>query len=297
MGPLDYQLFANIVPSTTKKYSKNIFDTLKPFLAEAIYQTVMRKKKGNKGPKPKRHNISASLDALFEAMDSGTKVDYLERHHKIPRATYYRYLKIISNNGLLEIFREGLTSGFQSPSLSLVDASHIRSVDGSEAVAYGYKENSKKALKITLLTGANKVIYLKGVHPDNLTDHTAFQQVAINCPSNAPIEVLADSGYNGRAFKDICQENGYHIISCVKKWRTGASHKLSNYQKLLIKRTRSRVEHVFAQLKRFRGVQVKNNKTIWAFNCYLDLAILLVSIHNGIIRKGLRQKVKIALKK
>ena len=179
----------------------------------------------------------------------------------------------------------------------LVDGTHIRSINGSEGVNYGYKEVSKMAVKITVLAGFNKVIYLSGLHPDNLNDHIAFGDMVSNEPSDRPLQVLADAGYNGKTFKDTCKRNGYEIISCVKKWRTGPSHVLSDYHKILLKRHRCKVEHVFSQLKRFRGLAVKANRFKRFYKNLLDFGNLMVSIHNGIIRGGLKTLTKITLKR
>jgi transposase len=295
---MDYQkLLSSVKPSGTKKWSKSIFDYMKPFLVKEIERVVLSNKKGNKGPRPKIRNIDHALDAIFEALDTGTKLDYLERTHNISRATYYRYLKIIIDHRLFVKLHQKLLEDHSSPSLGLVDGSHIRSVNGSEGVNYGYKEKSKSALKLTILTGTNKVIYLSGLHPDNLNDHLAFQDMAINHPSNQRLEVLADAGYNGKKFKKICAQNNYNITSCVKYWRGKPSHILTKYQKILLKKNRSKVEHVFAQLKRFRSIQVKTTRSIKIFNGFLNLAILLVSIHNGIIRNGLKRSTRVVLRK
>ena len=60
--------------SATKKYSKNIFDLLKPFLVESLEKFITSNKKGNKGPKPKIENISKVLDAVFEALDTAAEL-------------------------------------------------------------------------------------------------------------------------------------------------------------------------------------------------------------------------------
>ena len=40
---------------------------------------MLSNKKGNKGPRPKIKNIDSALEAIFEALDTGTKLDYLEK--------------------------------------------------------------------------------------------------------------------------------------------------------------------------------------------------------------------------
>ena len=59
---------------------------------------------------------------------------------------------------------------------------------------------------------------------------------------------------------------------------------------------RSGIEHVNAQVKRFRAIQVKYNKAVKFFNCYLQLVLLLVSIHNGYIRNGFGTKQYLNIK-
>jgi len=294
MIAISKELFADIKPSVTNKYSRNIFITLKPYIAEKIYQIIILRKVNNRGPKPKKENISRSLDAIFEYLDSGTKIEYIEEHYKISRATFYRYFKL-TDNLIVEIHKQ--LFGASPPSLSVTDSSHVRSIDGSEGVSYGYKEKSKNACKITILAGMNKVIYDMAIHPDNLSDHVAFQDMIQKRPLDKSIDVLADSGYNGKVFKEICEQNGYHVTSCIKKYKNANySHQLTKYEKMILKENRSKVEHIFAQLKRFRAIQVKINKRIWIYFGYLRLAALLVSIQNGIINKGPKSTIKLTLK-
>lgn len=224
----------SISPSTTNKWSGEIFEGIKSVLIVEIMGIILKNKRHNRGPKPNREIISKVLDALFEQLDNGSKICYLEKHYQIKRATYYRYLKIIIDNKLFESFHRKLLEVGSKPSMLLVDGTHIRSINGSERVNYGYKERSKMAVKVTILTGFNKVIYLSGLHPDNLNDHIAFGDMARLEPSQVPLQVLADSGYNGKRFKDDCKSDGYEIISSVRRWRNGPSHVLSNYHKILL---------------------------------------------------------------
>ena len=106
--------------------------------------------------------------------------------------------------------------------MGVVDASHIRSINGSEGLNYGYKEVSKKALKITVITDTNKVIYIGDTHPDNLPDHLALQEIIERVSSPSPMDLLADAGYNGERFKAVALKNKYTIISPPKNYRSGS---------------------------------------------------------------------------
>lgn len=80
-------------------------------------------------------------------------------------------------------YHEWLLASHLPPDLLIVDATHIRSLHGSEALASGYKAHGKKAIKLTRLTVPNKVIYMHDIHTDNLPDGLAFKVMAINSPS------------------------------------------------------------------------------------------------------------------
>jgi hypothetical protein len=95
----------------------------------------------------------------------------------------------------LEKYHKELLGDSATPSLLLLDSTHIRSTDGSIGVNYGFKEKSKKDLKITILTGVNRVIYFKAVHPDNLPNHICFREMVEKVPSPNSKEVLADRAY------------------------------------------------------------------------------------------------------
>jgi len=278
-----------------KNKSIAIFSALKEPLIQLLLEIIHTRKHDNKGPKPNKEIISKVLDAIIENLDSGTKIRYLETHYGIKRSTYYRYLNLIINYGLFEKIHQQLLN-CKSSSLLIVDGSHIRSISGSEGVGYGYKERSKRAIKLTILIDTKKVIQYKGLQPDNLTDHKAFLDMVKNNPQSKPIEVLADAGYHGKEFFSLCRDNGYNVTSCIRKTRNGFSHTLTNYQKIMLKRERNKVEHVFAQLKTFRGIRTKSNKKVKFYNLLLELGVLLISINNGIINGGLRVR-KIFLRK
>ena len=97
-------LKASVSPSMTKKWSTNIFEGIKPVLIGTIIETITKNKRHNRGPKPSHKIISRVLDALFEQLDNGTKLCYLEHHYMIKRGTYYRYLKLIVDNELFQLF-------------------------------------------------------------------------------------------------------------------------------------------------------------------------------------------------
>jgi len=225
--------------------------------------------------------------------DNGGKCIYIERHYGVKIGSYYRFLNIIIDHRLFERFLEKCLVDEPSPNLCVVDGTHIRSVEGTEGVSYGYKEKSKSATKLTLITTTQKVIYGSALHPDNIHDLKAFEDFTSKNPKSAPLDILADAGYNGESFKNNCAKNGYNVISCPKK---NTIVKPSNYQMVLLKMNRSGIEHVNSQVKRFRAIQVKYNKTIRVFNCYLQLVLLIVSIHNGYIRGGFCTKVYLKLK-
>ena len=165
----------------------------------------------------------------------------------------------------MENYHDKLLDGSIPPLLETTDASHIRSIDGSEGVDFGFKEKGKRALKITIISGVNKVIYKIGTAPDNLPDHIALEQLIDNHPREITTPVLADSGYHGERFKNFCASKGYKIISCPRKYKNGKnSHSLSNQEAADIKRYRNRVEHNFASTKKFLAIQVKR---LSALNC------------------------------
>ena len=135
----DYQrIFGNVIPTVYNKKSRPIFETLKPFLATSIIDIILKRKCLNRGPKPKTENVNKFLNAYFEAVDNGSKIEYLERHYNIPRATYYRYLNLITDYKLMEDYHDKLLTGAIPPPMEVTDAAmflHIRSVDGSEGNA------------------------------------------------------------------------------------------------------------------------------------------------------------------
>ena len=106
----------------------------------------------NRGPKPNPLKIELFLDAYYELLDNGSKLEYIDKHYAISLKTYYRYQKIIIANKLIEQFHNQLFNGASREYFKLLDATHIRSLDGKEGVAYGYKEHGKYALKLTIIT-------------------------------------------------------------------------------------------------------------------------------------------------
>lgn len=287
-------LFSNFV-ATSNNYSKGIFTALLPYFETSIYDFVIKCKKNGKGPKPKKANIVRFLKAFFSLLSNGCKIETAIDQYNVSRGTFYRYLNLLQRSNLLEQFHSHLLAPYNDPALGLLDATHIRSVNGSDHLGYGHKEHSKKALKITIVTNTNKVIYQSGIVPDNKHDLNGFEALVVNNPSKHHLDILADSAYNGKRFKGVCEANNYHIISPQKKFHYGASEPLSKYQKVLLRKHRSKMEHVFSQLNRFRAIQIKYTKSIWVYKLFLQLAILIISIHNGIIRGGLKSPTRIVI--
>jgi hypothetical protein len=273
---------------TFKRQFKGVFDFLIPYLESSLYSYIISRKLKNRGRKPDRAIINAFFKSYFYLLDNAPKSYTIEDHFNITRGSFYRLLKILYQSQLLLQFHEALLNGSDLPSLLLTDASHIRSVKGSEGVACGYKEHGKKAIKITIVIGINKVIYFKAIHPDNVNDHLCFEDIVKSNPQSQIKTVLADSAYNGERFNEVCKKNSYNIISPPIKRRNGASKTISNYDKLLLKKYRSRVEHIFSNLKNFRALQVKYNRFLWSFLTLFEGAILIISIYYGIIKGGLR---------
>lgn len=268
-----------------KQQFKGVFDFLLPYLEKNLYDYIISIKRLNRGRKPSRELIAAFLKSYFYLLDNGAKTYTLEEHLGITRGSFYRLLKILCESRLLESFHESLLYRSDVPSLLLTDASHIRSLQGSEGVAFGYKEKGKRAVKLTIVSGINKVIYFKAIHPDNLNDHLCFEDIVIKNPQPELKTVLADSAYTGKQFKENCKKNGYEVISMPKK---RSKDSISTYDKILLKKYRARVEHLFSNIKNFRAIQIKFNRFLWSFLTFLEGAILIVSIFYGIIKKGLR---------
>ena len=152
--------------------------------------------------------------------------------------------------------------------------------------------------RVTLLASTHKVIYFHSLESDNTSDITAFTNLSRHHPVDGKIVVLADKGYVGKEFQAGCLKNGFEIVCPVKMFKNNTpSHSLSISNKKLLKTHRSKVEHVFAQLKSYSSIQIKRVRTIKHFNCLVNFAILLTSIHNGVIRKGLTPKTLLKLKK
>ena len=286
--------FVNITPTAQNKWSENIFNKLKPALLDYLYQAVLRNKVSNKGPKPSKDTINAFLDALFELLDNGSKYSYLFKHHKISKTTFYKYFNLLVSEQISENILNNLLKGVILDQITLLDSSHIRSIKGSD----GFKEKGKKALKLTVLASVNKVVYFHSLEPDNCSDIKAFTSLSNKHQSELNFTVLADKGYVGKEFKDKCLKNGHEIICPPKKLRNGASsHILTQPKKNLLRLHRCKVEHIFAQLKSYSAIQIKRVRTLKHFDCLVSLAILLTSIHNGVINGGLKSKTLLKIRK
>jgi hypothetical protein len=268
--------------------SRTIYNELKYSILDDIVLIISSRKKLNRGPKPNPKTILGVLDALFEQLDNGSKLYYLEKHYNISRGTYYRYLKIISEYNLFQKYNDYLRSKHLPPLFLILDATHIRSLSGSEGVDFGYKEHGKKALKLTILTNSDKIIYLEDIHPDNIPDHIAFKDTATSNPLTTDLDVLADSGYNGNEFKRVVKDAGYNIISPRKK--KSRLPPLAEKETIMLKKHRATVEHTFAHLKTKRSLQIKTSRLIWVYKVLLDLAILINNLHFGIVKNNLIKK-------
>ena len=128
----------DIKPTHAKKWSKSIFNILKPNLIDALIQIVNQNKILNRGPKPDPIKIDRFLEAFWEILDNGSKTEYITKNHKISLKTYYRYLKLVIEHNLLRQMHANLLKETCSEPLKCLDASHIRSINGREGVDYGF---------------------------------------------------------------------------------------------------------------------------------------------------------------
>ncbi len=294
---MDFDKFKNCTFNTRTSSSRAIFAQIKHAMADELISLVYSEKKLNRGPKPDPQIALNVLEAIFEQLDNGSKLHYLETHHHISRGTYYRYLKLILKYNLFEKYNELLLKQYCPPNSLIADATHIRSLFGSECVDFGYKEHGKKAIKLTVLINPGKVIYLKGIHPDNLPDHIALKDIATsNCITDTiAIDVLADAAYNGKEFKQVVKNSGYNVISPPKK--RSKAPPLSEREKNLLKTHRVVVEHTFSHLKTKRALQIKTPRNIWVYGILVSLACLINNIYFGIVKSGLVKKSIIKLTK
>lgn len=294
--------FGTIKSTPQHKWNENIFQVLRIYLTQLILDAIITNKTLNRGPKPKPETVNKFLNAFFELCDNGSKFTYLIRHHHISSDTFYRLFKVLMAHQLFQKLHQNLLNGAIIEDINLLDSTHLRSLDGSDGVGYGFKEKGKKAVKLTVLTSVGKVIYLHSLNPDNVADTVAFKSLSHQKPvENMPL-VLADKGYDGTDFKKECLKNGYNVISPPKNYKKKKKKRRksnivseNNLQKL--KEHRCKVEHVFKQLKSYSGIQIKRVRKISHFDCLVNLAILIISIHNGIIREGLKPKTLLKIRK
>lgn len=151
--------------------------------------------------------------------------------------------------------------------------------DESGCKDFHFKEKGKRGTKVSLMTDLNKVPIDRFIAKGSIDDRKMLEK-SLDKKSFQGHRIFLDKGYVGKAFRQRCKKDHKVDIVCPpKKTKNGKlSHTLSQQDAQDLKTHRNKIEHVNAIFRNFRSIDVRYAKKVSTFTCYVDMAMILVSI-------------------
>lgn len=266
-----------------KKYLV-IFKKLKPLIIERI-QLVLKNRRCNQTGRPITTNFDRLLDALFFLCDSGAQTCYVTEHYGIPKGTFYRYLKLISDYHILEDMYHSIISNIPMTQHIITDTFTVKSMRGKDGLGSNPTDRGRKGFKVSLICDTNRMT--RGVHmgPANQHDTKLLLPTIKNFQTSRPdqesVGCLCDAGYVGRQLAIDCQkENIFLIVKPKKTGKNGGwSHQLNRADQLSLNKYRNRIELLNGNIRRFRGLMIKWVTTLATYQSFLYVSLLCITCY------------------
>lgn len=134
----------------TKKYI--VYDHLKPLLIEKIRESAFLA-----GFKSIRIDLNLFLNCFALVFNGGLQL--IEITKLLSLKTFYKYYNLIHQYGVFEGVHTDFINLKKVAPIGVADSICVKSNCGNKETSYFYKQKGKKGVKISLLSGINKVIY------------------------------------------------------------------------------------------------------------------------------------------
>ena len=189
--------------SKDKMYS--IFQRIKPLIIDRLIEILLLNRNSPAG-RPIKTDFNRLLDALYFIIESGSQFKYVASYG-ITKTTFYRYLKILSDNHIVEqIYYQMIQSQEQNDTVEcprITDTMSIKSMRGSNGLGRNPTDRGRKALKISLICDLDRITRCVHIGACNIHDSQMLDNT--RAPTNM-IDCLCDSGYVGKNLKKYCEK-------------------------------------------------------------------------------------------
>ena len=205
-----------------RKYHE-IFKNIKPLIVTQIQEALKTRSIKQTG-RPITTDFNKFVDALFFLCESGSQSHFVKDVFGIPKATYYRYLKIIGEYQILQkVYNSMIDSVPVSEPLITV-----KSMRGSEGLGRSATDRGRKGLKVSLICDTKRIARIVHIgrantHDSKLLIHTIEK---FQTPKQT-VKCLCDAGYVGQQLSCECMKKNLRLV--VKPKRVGRSGKMSHY--------------------------------------------------------------------
>lgn len=305
-----------------EKASLQEFKLLKPQIKERFTAYLDKDRvteNGKLAGRPREFNIDLFLDVFFQFVDNGCKTCYVKTYFPSIAGSYKRYSRLLVESKIPSDMNSEFLSQRRLANTLICDSFLVKSIDGSEELGKNPTDRGRNGVKVTFLCETSGIIPRHGVFPANTAENTTLTSL-IEKPFDKRIRIIADSGFNGADMAAYCATRHIRLITkpsiigpkkgyfqsfiCAnckkgKKCTNGKlcinskkrmdfttrryTHTLRSRDRQLLKKYRNRVELVNANIRRYRGINIKCVKRIATYRCLLDLAVL---VHNHYYAKN-----------
>lgn len=269
-----------------------VFKRLKPLFIERIHTFLETRTLYHTG-RPITTDFNKFFDALFFIVESGSQIRYVKEAYGIPKSTFYRYLKIITEHNILKNIYEDILKT-QKDSLQntplIADTFTIKSMRGSIGLGPSATDRGRKGLKVSLICDTKRVV--RAVHIGKANTHDTkllldtIDQIDLPIEPNQVITCLCDSGYVGRKLRRVCREKHFRLIVKPRRTREKGkmTHVLLKTDAQLLKEKRNQIELLNGHIRRFRSLMIKWVQNITTYECFLYVALLSITCYQLFVK-------------
>ena len=278
-------LFSDFTCDSVDKMT-SVFQRIKPIIIDSLTDFLLLNRKGPAG-RPIKTDFNRFMDALYFIVESGAQFKYVKQYG-IPKTTFYRYLKILSDNKIIEQVYYQLIHVKDQYVPKITDTMTIKSMRGSVGLGRNPTDRGRKGLKISLICDLDRIATCVHVDACNIHDTKMLVRTLEKYKSpNTMVDCLCDAGYVGQTLNKYCETKNYHLIVKPRKTRNKSrkTHVISEIDADHLKKFRNRIELLNQNIRRYRALMIKWVQNVSIYQCFLFLALLCISSYQIITTK------------
>jgi hypothetical protein len=161
-------LFNNFDYSTKRKYFET-FRCVKPLILQK-FQEIIHNNRTHQTGRPITTNLETIIDAIDYLCESGSQFHYVNDLFHIPKSTFYRYFKLITQFKLFEQVYQQIIAKETLPHTLITDTFIVKSTRGSIGLGRNPTDRGRKGLKVSLICDPTRITYAVHLSPANIHD-------------------------------------------------------------------------------------------------------------------------------